>query len=145
MRRRRDAGRFGLAGESYEALQTPPSSFGAVVALLLAITAAVAVAQVALSPPNKPVEVRFCNLTPAVLSNVVTHGWRLGDIAPGRCSALVKMNRGFSTMGFGATSQARRYEVWPEDHVGDRVLAEGRYTFLIETTEDGLTSVLMNE
>ena len=37
------------------------------------------------------------------------------------------------------------YEVWPEDHVGDQVLAEGRRTFAIEVTQDGLASVLIDE
>ncbi len=130
---------------SDEILQSPRAGFGAALALILATAAAVAVAQVALSPRDEPVEVRFCNLTQTALGNVVTSGWRLGDIAPGQCSAFVRMPRGFSTMGFGATSQSRRYERWPEDHADARPLPAGRYTFLIETTPDGLTDVLMNE
>lgn len=134
-----------LTGESYEAFQSPRGSFGAVVATLLAIVASVAIAQVGLSPRSAPVEIRFCNATPGVLSNLVTYGWRLGDVEPGRCSAYVRVNRGFSTMGVGATLGTKRYEVWPEDHVGDQVLAQGRYTFSIRNTHYGPSSVLIDE
>lgn len=136
-----------MTGESSESLLSTRGTFGVVFTTLLAIAAAVTVAQDALSPRFVPVDIRFCNATPDVLGNftLTADGWRLGDIAPGRCSAFVRVTRGYANMGFSASIGATRYDVWPEDHVGDRMLASGRHTFAVRVTEFGLRGVLVDD
>ena len=124
-----DAGALGL-----------PSGYAIALLTLVGMTGALGI--VFWPRQAQPVDVRFCNATPAALRQVESGGATFGDIAPQACSPWRTMARAYASPSFYAGIGAQRTYVGPEDHVGAEPLQRGRYEFVIESAPWGLQSHL---
>ena len=135
-----------MIDESHDTHSMGLGSFGLALTIVLAIAASTALAQIGLSPKFVPVDIRLCNATEATFRSVDIRTRKLGDIAPGACSAFVRVKRGYSTIGFSSYIGTTRYDAWPIDYVGARILGtNGRYTFVIQFNGCGPYAELADE
>ena len=126
--------------DSDDAVLRLPASYPAALATLLGL--GTALAATLLPAPLAQVDVRFCNATESALGGLRSSGATFGDIAAGQCSGYRRLSRSYSSVSFAAESRGARVEHYLDDHVGDRELAQGRYTFRIRALATGLAAEL---
>jgi len=110
-----------------------PLSVGTLIASLVALALILFVAQSALAPPRA--RARLCNVTGFELSQVNFKGHDFGDLATGALSSAVTFDGLFGEESIVVTMRGNTVKNILEDHVREKPLASGEYTFVLTNDE----------
>jgi hypothetical protein len=108
-------------------------SAGILIAILVSLAVILFVAQGALAPPQA--YARLCNATDSELSQVRFKGHDFGVLGIGAVTGAVAFDGLFAEESLVVTLKGAIRENILEDHVGDKPLATGTYTYLLAYDE----------